>query len=65
MLWPCAARLRDTDRPMSRPVGSGYEIKVSFAGVNIWVEGLIVRVTSYTDIDEARAAAVWLAESRG
>ena len=31
----------------------------------VWVEGLIVRVTTYTDIDEARAAAERLAEERG
>jgi hypothetical protein len=31
----------------------------------VWEDGLIVRVTNYTDIDEARAAAERLAEERG
>ena len=35
------------------------------ASVGVWREGLIERVTSYRDIDEARAAAERLAESRG
>jgi len=34
------------------------------ANVFVWVEGLIVRVTHYDDIDEARAAAERLAEER-
>jgi len=32
--------------------------------VNLFVEGLIVQTTNYTDLDEARAAAERLAESR-
>jgi len=36
-----------------------------YAAVGVWREGLIERVTSYRDIDEARAAAERLAESRG
>ena len=35
------------------------------AWVIAWVKGLIVQITSYTDIDEARAAAERLAEERG
>jgi hypothetical protein len=30
----------------------------------VWVEGVLVRHMLYTDIDEARAAAEQLAESR-
>ena len=36
-----------------------------YAIVAVWVEGLIVRIMNYTDIDEARGAAERLAESRG
>jgi hypothetical protein len=31
----------------------------------MWVQGVIVRETNYTNIDEARAAAERLAEERG
>ncbi len=48
-----------------RPVGSSGEVGVRYAAMSIWVEGLIVRMTHYTDIDEARAAAERLAEERG
>jgi ketosteroid isomerase-like protein len=48
-----------------RPVGSTAPVQMRFAGVTTWVDGLIERNTSYTDIDEARAAAGRLAESRG
>jgi hypothetical protein len=30
-----------------------------------WENGLVVRITVYTDIDEARAAAEGLAQERG
>jgi hypothetical protein len=33
--------------------------------VLIWSDGLILRVTTFTDIDEARAAAERLAQERG
>jgi hypothetical protein len=33
--------------------------------VNEFVDGRVVRVTDYTDIDQARAAAERLAEERG
>ena len=39
-------------------------IQEVFAYVVVWIEGEISRVTVYTDIDEARAAAERLAESR-
>ena len=48
-----------------RPVGSSNEIRLRYASVSIWENGLIVRVTNYTDIDGARAAAERLAEERG
>jgi len=47
-----------------RPHGSSGEVRMRYAVVAIWVEGMIVRFTSYTDIDEARAAAERLAEER-
>jgi ketosteroid isomerase-like protein len=48
-----------------RPVGSSGEVELRYAVVSVWEDGLIVRVTNYTDIDEARAAAERLAEERG
>jgi ketosteroid isomerase-like protein len=49
----------------ARLVGSSGYVRHRNALVAIWVEGLIERVTFYTDIDEARAAAERLAEERG
>jgi ketosteroid isomerase-like protein len=48
-----------------RPHGSSRDVQMRYATVAIWVEGMIARFTSYTDIDEGRAAAERLAESRG
>ena len=48
-----------------RPVGSSGYVQLRYASVSEWVDGLIVRATFYIDIDEARAAAERLAESRG
>jgi ketosteroid isomerase-like protein len=48
-----------------RPVGSTGEVQVRSAGVSIWTDGLVERVTNYADIDEGRAVAERLAESRG
>ena len=48
-----------------RPVGSSGEVEVRGGTVGIWHEGLVKRVINYPDIDEARAAAERLAESRG
>ena len=48
-----------------RPVGSGEDVRLRYAAVTVWVEGAVARDTNYTDIDEARAAAERLAESRG
>jgi hypothetical protein len=44
------------------PYGGG---KTILANSGILVEGLIVRLTNYSDVDEARAAAERLAKSRG
>jgi ketosteroid isomerase-like protein len=48
-----------------RPAGSSGEVRTRYGAVTVREEGLIVRVTNYPDIDEARAAAERLAESRG
>jgi ketosteroid isomerase-like protein len=47
-----------------RLVGSSAPIELRYAGVSTWTDGLIERVTTYTDIDEARVAAERLAEER-
>ena len=47
-----------------RPVGSSGEVELRFGTVNVWEDGKIARITNYTDIDEARAAAEHLAEER-
>jgi ketosteroid isomerase-like protein len=49
----------------ARPVGSSGEVRLRYALVGVWVEGLITRLTNYSDIDAARAAAERLVESRG
>ena len=48
-----------------RPTGSTGEIRQRSARVLAVVDGLIETLTSYNDIDEARAAAERLAEERG
>jgi hypothetical protein len=48
-----------------RPAGSSGDVHLRYAAVAVWVDGLIVRITNYGEIDEARAAAERLAESRG
>jgi hypothetical protein len=48
-----------------RPVGSTGEVQVRSAGVSLWTDGLVERVTNYADVHEGRAAAERLAESRG
>ena len=52
-------------RQIGRPHGSAARIKHRPAFVSEWVEGMVVRVTIYLDIDKARAAAERLAEERG
>jgi ketosteroid isomerase-like protein len=53
------------NRQHARPVGSSAHIQAREAHVTEWAEGMVVRVTVYIDIDEGRAAAERLAESRG
>jgi ketosteroid isomerase-like protein len=48
-----------------RPLGSTGVVRVRSGFVGVLVDGTIVQVTVYADIDEARAAAERLAESRG
>jgi ketosteroid isomerase-like protein len=48
-----------------RVVGSTAHVRMRFGAVTTWADGLIKRNTSYTDVDEARAAAERLAEEPG
>ena len=48
-----------------RLVGSSAHVQMRFASVAVFADGVIVRNTLYTDIDEARAAAERLVEARG
>jgi ketosteroid isomerase-like protein len=41
------------------------ELRLRYAPVFVWADGVAARVTHYRDIDEARAAAERLAEERG
>ena len=52
------------NRASGRPVGSTGRVENRVAIVAVWEEGLLVRVTTYDDPDEARAAAERLAEER-
>jgi ketosteroid isomerase-like protein len=47
-----------------RVVGSGGSVQLRYGSVAEWIDDLMVRNTTYTDIDEARAAAERLAEKR-
>ena len=47
------------------PIGSSAEVRIRYGSVASWTEAVIERLTSYTDIDEARAAAERLAQERG
>jgi ketosteroid isomerase-like protein len=49
----------------ARPVGSSAQVEFRFASVTEWTDGMIARVTPYTSIDEARAAAERLAGLTG
>ena len=48
-----------------RPVGSVGQVTIRYPAVLSWTRGLVKRVTIYTDVDEARAAAERLARERG
>jgi ketosteroid isomerase-like protein len=52
------------NRQVARPVGSTEQVGTREAHVTEWVEGMVVRLTVYNDIDAGRAAAERLAESR-
>ena len=49
-------------RMQGRMTGSAGSVQARSGWVYRWVDGMVVRVTTYTDIDEARAAAESLAE---
>ena len=49
----------------ARPFGSTADVRTREAFIYEWRDGLVVRVTMYGDIDQGRAAAERLAESRG
>jgi len=48
----------------ARPAGSVGHVRYRFAQVVTWVDGVIVRIAGYNDIDQARAAAERLVEER-
>ncbi|HEY4427836.1 MAG TPA: nuclear transport factor 2 family protein [Solirubrobacteraceae bacterium] len=48
-----------------RPAGSSGRVQLRYGSVVVWVDGGASRITNYTDVDEARAAAERLAESTG
>jgi ketosteroid isomerase-like protein len=52
-------------RQGGQPVGSSGRVQLDYASVTEWADGVVARVTHYTDIDQARAAAERLAEERG
>jgi ketosteroid isomerase-like protein len=52
------------NKQKARLVGSASHIQTREAFLYTWERGVVVRVTMYTDIDEARAAAERLAEER-
>ena len=53
------------NRHHARTIGSTAPIQAREAQVTEWKDGLVVRITVYIDIDEARAAAEGLAQERG
>jgi ketosteroid isomerase-like protein len=52
-------------RQNARPAGSTGYVQWRYAAVYVWAAGVLARITNYTDVDEARAAAERLAESTG
>jgi hypothetical protein len=52
-------------RQHGRLVESSGEVHMRYASVNSQADGLFERITNYTDIDQARAAAERLAQERG
>jgi ketosteroid isomerase-like protein len=53
------------NRQIARPVGSTAYVRTREAHVVESMDGMVVRLTVYSDIDEGRAAAERLAASRG
>jgi hypothetical protein len=51
-------------RQHARLPGTTAWVQEAFPLVSIWADGLIQRLTSYTDIEQARAAAERLAQER-
>jgi ketosteroid isomerase-like protein len=51
-------------RQIARPAGSKNSLDLRHGAVAQWAAGVLVRVTNYPDIDEARAAAERLAGSK-
>ena len=49
----------------AHPFGISGEVRMRYATVAIWTEGVIERQTDHTDIDQARADAERLAQERG
>ena len=52
-------------RQQGRLVGSSGHVQLRHAAVDVWVDGVIARVITGPDIDEARATAERLTEERG
>jgi ketosteroid isomerase-like protein len=52
-------------RQHARPAGSSGHVQTREAYVVEWVAGMVKRLTVFTDIDEGRAAAERLAQSKG
>ena len=52
------------NRQVARPIGSTAYVRTREAHVIESVKGMVVRLTVYNDVDEGRAAAERLAESR-
>jgi len=52
-------------REVARPLNSAGHLERRQAMVSAWAEGKLIRLTGYTDINEARAAAERLAVERG
>ena len=56
--------LLSVTRQRGRMAGSSGYLELRYAAVTEWTGGLIARVTPFTDIDAARAAAARLAHER-
>ena len=52
-------------RQGGRPIGSTGHVELRYAAVAEWADGVAVRITNYSDVDEARVAAERLAAERG